>query len=240
MQFAVFSQKVKNLKENIFDYYNRNDSTPFFKFEKGELDTLLFLNKQIPKMADMQGVSYYAWMRFTVTRDGKIGTLNQVSGELNAPKNTEIKQGETVEKLKKTYHEELVRLVKLTEPLWYSDSVREKTPIYLKIEFESAAHDMIEVYQNKALAPADYTIKDYQAYLYNFGVKKFGAKKTLLAQVYFEQAIRFNKNDIDAHYNLGNCYFVLKKTKMACGEWSKCVELGDKDALQQVSKFCKE
>ena len=34
----LLAQKKKDIKENVTDFYSKNDSLPFFKFEKAELD----------------------------------------------------------------------------------------------------------------------------------------------------------------------------------------------------------
>ena len=53
-----------------------------------------------------------------------------------------------------------------------------------------------------------------------------------------KKAIEINPNYIDSYYNLGYAFFDLNDFENACSTWEKSVALGDKEAIELISKYC--
>lgn len=233
---ALFSQ---NKEENVTDYITKTDNLPFLKYEKGELDTLFVYNKIVPIAVEGSGSNCYSVVSFNVDRNGKIKNIKHISSKLDMVKGRVFTEEDAEPKLHEEVRKETERLVYLTEGLWFSDSVREKGIVVMNINFKSTSRKQIEENPN-AVYSANQTAniltkKD----LYNYGVKKMNTNKTLLAKIYFEQALVYYPKDVDAHYNLAACYYKLKRKSEACEHWNKCLELGDKTVTIELDKYCK-
>jgi tetratricopeptide (TPR) repeat protein len=235
----TMAQRRKDVTENVTDFYSKNDTLPFLKFEKAELDTFINLNMRLPVMAEKYGINYSVWVSFKVDRFGKVNSITQFSSDMMLPEGKIFVRGsDTEDRLRKEYKKETIRLITATESLWYSDSVRENRTIYKKLEYNSLSHDLLSG-NNKLLASYDRNRAiNNKISLYELGVKKYAIKKTLLAKCYFEQSLQVFPKDIDAHYNLAMCYIKLKNNSKACEHLIKCLELGDKTVEEKIKTYC--
>ena len=240
----MIAQKKKAFVENVTDFNTKTDTLPFFVYQKEELDTFLTINKTMPVNAEMYGVKCEERLAFKVDRNKKIVNIRHEYTDIIIPQTIVMKNYSYYDTLKLYFQKESERVIKLTEGLWFSDSLRSGREVRIKLNYISAAfkdlnNDGTYTHANKSInlgAPNSLIAKRD---LYNYGVKKFQAKKTVLAKVYFEEAVRFFPKDIDAHYNLASCYYKLKNTDKACEQWNICVDLGDASVQQEITKYCK-
>jgi tetratricopeptide (TPR) repeat protein len=242
--FFVSAQKKKPFIENITDINTKTDTLPFFVYQKEELDTFITLNKTMPVNAEMYGVKCEDRIVFKVDKNNKINSMSHVFTDILIPQTITMKDYSYYDTLKLYFQKESERVIRLTEGLWFSDSLRAGREIRIKINYVSAAFkDLnrggsdIHVQKNVSLGTPNSLLAKKE--LYDYGVRKFQAKKTVLAKVYFEEAVKYYPKDIDAHYNLASCYYKLKNIDKACQQWQKCIELGDKTVQQEIIKYCK-
>jgi tetratricopeptide (TPR) repeat protein len=241
---VLFAQKKKAFIENVTDFYSKTDTLPFFIYYKGDLDTLIALNKTMRSDAEIYGVKCEERIVFSVDRNNKINNIRHEYTNIIIPQTIQMKDYSNYDTLKLYFQKESERVVRLTEGLWFSDSLRAKKEIRLKIYYKSSAFDALNndgsyTHSDKKTNLGALNTLFAKKVLYNFGVKNFQAKKIPLAKVYFEEAIKFFPKDIDAHYNLATCYYKLKNVDKACEHWRKCVELGDNTVEEQIIKYCK-
>lgn len=244
LNFFMNAQKKKAFIENVTDFNTKTDTLPFFVYQKEELDTLITLNKTMPVNAEMYGVKCEERIAFKVDKNNKIKDIRHEFTDIIIPQTIVMKDYSYYDTLKLYFQKESERVIRLTEGLWFSDSIRVGREIRIKINYISAAFKNLNndgsythsTSKTNLGAPNSVMAKKE---LYDYGVKKFQAKKTALAKVYFEEAIRFYPKDIDSHYNLASCYYKLKSTEKACQQWQRCLELGDKTVQQELTKYCK-
>src|SRR5438105_1161671 len=125
---TLFSQEKE---VNVTDYLTKTDNLPFLKYEKGELDTLFVYNKIIPIAVEGSGSNCYRVVSFNVDRNGKIKNIKHISSKLDMAKGRVFKEEDAEPKLHEEVRKETVRLILLTEGLWFSDSVREKGTVVM-------------------------------------------------------------------------------------------------------------
>ena len=230
----ISAQKNKDYKENVTDFYTKTDSLPFFKFERAELDTLIKLISDFPMIAGAMGIKFKETIGFKVDMKGKINSFKHYKTELIMPKDKSFLNEGDEQKIYNSMKRENERVIKLTESLWFSDSLKESREIIINMAFIPTEPKKEEtkgaIYISSNLAN---TIQ-----IYNIGVRKFAVKKTLLAKIYFESTIKNNPKDIDAYYNLASCFVKLKDNIKACENFKKCLELGDKSVEEQIKKYC--
>lgn len=239
----IYSQKQNIFEESVYDYISKKDSLPFFVYQKEELDTLIAINRMIPSEAEMFGLKCEVRLGFKVDRYNKIQHVKNYKTDVILPRNIELMDYSKYDSLKLWFQRETLRLVKLTEGLWYSDSIRENKEIRIKLFFISEMYDNLnrdlQFSNDRILKIGNHNSLLVKKELYNYGVRKFQLKKMHLAKIYFEESIKFFPNDIDAHYNLASCYYKLKFPDKACMQWKVCLELGDTSVQEQISKYCK-
>lgn len=236
----TFGQKVSNKNFEIYDYNNRNERIPFFKFEKAELDTFLVTNRFVFLSNELEP-EYRTVMSFKVSREGTINSIRQERVEVKDPYGYEVTRDKKFEKILVNYYNEVVRLIKLTDGLWQSDSIRENEPVRIEFIFKRGTENQILGTERSVIFPSKLIGAVYtRSQLYDRGVRKFKMMKTLLAKAYFETAIFYSPKDISAHFNLGACYYRLHNVDKACESWRKCLELGDTSVETQLTKFCKQ
>ena len=71
---------------------------------------------------------------------------------------------------------------------------------------------------------------------YRRGIAKFELKDNQGALSDYNSAIKLNYS---AYYNRGVANFNLNQRKNACSDWKRARELGDIDAIDFISKYCK-
>ncbi len=244
LNFLVNAQKKKVFIENVTDVSTKTDTLPFFVYQKDELDTFLTINKTMPVNAEMYGVKCEDRIIFRVDKNKKIVNIRHDYTDIIIPQTIVMKDYSYYDTLKLYFQKESDRVIKLTEGLWFSDSVRAGRDIRIKLNYISAAfkdlnNDGTYTHSNKTVNLGTPNSLIAKRDLYNYGVKKFQANKVFLAKVYFEEAIRFFPKDIDAHYNLASCYYKLKSADKACLHWQRCLELGDQTVKVELTKYCK-
>ncbi|MBN8692589.1 MAG: tetratricopeptide repeat protein [Bacteroidetes bacterium] len=248
--FVSFGQKKHVFNESVTDYYSKVDSLPFFLYEKAELDTFIALNRVIPVTAEIYGVKCEAHVGFKVDAKNNINSLKNYYTDIVFPKNVVMNDYKYYDSLKLFFEKETQRLIMATDGLWFSDSLKCKGEIKYKIFYISDGYNKLNKNADNAYfntkgntapknielgSPASLLVKKD---LYNYGVRKFSIKRTLLAKAYFVEAIKYYPKDIDAHYNLATCYLKLKDQQKACYHWNKCLELGDKEVQTEINKYC--
>ncbi|MDX2172728.1 MAG: tetratricopeptide repeat protein [Bacteroidota bacterium] len=230
----LYSQKKKEIKENVTDFYAKTDSLPFFKFERAELDTLIKVLSDYPMVAGAMGIKFKETIGFKVDRKGIINSFQHYKTDLIMPKDKSFINEADEQKMYNSMKRENERVIKLTESLWFSDSLRENQEIIINMAFIPGEIKKDEgkkvIYLSAGLTNTNQ--------MYNIGVRKFAVKKTLLAKIYFESTIKNNPKDIDAYYNLASCFIKLKDNSNACENFKKCLELGDKTVEEQIKKYC--
>ena len=228
------------------------DSLPYFIYEKAELDTFFLNNQIIPVEEEIWGINVYVHASFFIDTLGNPNNIIIYKVDININELTELKKYEYIDTMKVYFSKESARLIMLTEGMWSANSSNYKNKLNIIIPFKTEAyydknrkahqpdystsqggitHDYIKQGQIKT----SYNIYNY----YDFGVKKLEENKIVIAQKYFEQALKVKKNDVDALYNLGVCYFKQKKKEKACDSWIAAWQLGDKGAQALLEKHCK-
>lgn len=224
----------------VCDYFNRREDVPFFKFERQELDSFLVNNRRVILNAS-DDPDYHGLLSFYVDRSGKLNKVEVLHAEFVENSRYELADNAHNQKIKEWYYNESVRLVKLTEGLWASDSLREKKPVFLKFVFLRNTKDGKLGDESSVFFPGQLIGTEYgQQKLYEVGIRKFSVRKTILARAYFTAATEYNPKDVSAFFNLGVCNQRLNNNKAACLAWQKCVELGDIQALELQKKYCTE
>ncbi len=227
------AQKKKDIKENVTDFYSKNDSLPFFKFEKAELDTFIQIVFNYPMNARLMKLKFNDKIGFKVDKNGLINSFTHYNAHLVIPKNIAFTNEGDEQKMYTALKKESEKTIKLTESLWFSDSTRANKEIVINIQMlpgNIQNEDMTVVYYD----PGSSGVNSYQ-----LGVRKFAIKKTLLAKAYFEDTINRDRNSVDAYYNLAACWVKLKDNNKACENFKKCLELGDKTVEEQIKTYCK-
>ena len=230
----LFAQKKKDVKENVLDFYSKNDSMPFFIFERAELDTLLRVMSDFPMVAGAIGIKFKETIGFKIDRFSKINSFNHYKTDLIMPKDKAFLNDADQQKLYNSMKKENERIIKLSETLWFSDSLRENQEIIINMFF---IPNDIKKEEGKAVVFMSANLANANQ-IYNLGVRKFAVKKPLLAKIYFELTVKNNPKDVDAYYNLGSCWVKLKNNAKACENFKKCLELGDKSVEEQIKKYC--
>jgi tetratricopeptide (TPR) repeat protein len=242
--FFVNAQKKKVFIENVTDFTSKTDTLPFFVYQKEELDTLITLNKTMPVNAEIYGVKCEDRIVFSVDKNNKIGGIRHDFTDILIPQSIVMKDYSYYDSIKVYFQKESERVIRITEGLWFSDSLREGREVRIKINYVSAAFKDLNrngssINSNKTVSLGVPNSLLAKKELYDYGVRKFQANKIVLAKVYFEEAIRFYPKDIDAHYNLASCYYKLKSADKACQHWQMCFQLGDKTVQEELIKYCK-
>lgn len=230
----AYSQKRKDIKENVTDFYTKNDSLPFLKFERQELDTFIDVVFVKPLVADFIGIKFKDVVGFKIDNNGKMNSIIHYKPEVILPDGKQFMNFEDEKRMYLDYKKELERVLILSESLWFTDSIRSKNEVVIKLIVNPKE---IKKEKNNNVVFVSGSINHDEKY--NVGVKKFTLRKTLLAKVYFEQVIKENKKDIDAYYNLAACCVKLKENSKACEYFKKCAELGDNSVNEQINRYCK-
>jgi tetratricopeptide (TPR) repeat protein len=235
---------------NIKDYRSKDDTSPFFKFQLIELDTLIGSLKYVSGKAEWYGINCETEIGFRVDKNNKIIFSDLQNAEAVIPEGLKMKdksgndfvRGSFVDSIKNDCIEDSKKLIASTEGLWFSDSTRADKELRIKISYITKSFERLNkqpksktgfIPIGNLFVPRDISLP------YNLGVRKMNTGKTQLAKIYFERAVMLNKKDVDAYYNLGICYFKLKRIEDSCKCWAKCQELGDKTVSSQINKYCK-
>ncbi len=235
---------------NIKDYRSKVDSLPYFAFQLIELDTLISSLKVVPGNAELYGINCETEIGFRVDKANKITFSDFQKAEAVIPEGLNMKdrngndfvRTSFVDSVKHACIKDAERLIKLTEGLWVSDSVRSGKELKIKIAYKTQSFDRLAkqpksktgfVPLGNLFVPRDVSVP------YNLGVSRLSMGKPRLAKIYLEEAVILNRADVDAYYNLGICNLKLKREKEACWCWQKCLELGDKSVSEQINKYCK-
>lgn len=254
--FCVLVSSVLNAQISSFtsstikDYRSKVDTLPYFTFLLTELDTLIGSLKHVPGSVELYGINCETEIGFRVDKHNKITFSGLQKAETVIPEGLKLKdknggdmiRATFVDSVKNECIQDAEKLMALTEGLWVSDSLRSEREMVIKIPYHAIAFERLNK-QPKGTAPfvqlgTLFVPKD-AALPYNLGVRKMATNKNLLARIYLERAIMWNRKDIDAYYNLGICNLKLKRQKEACWCWHKCQELGDNSVSEQISKYCK-
>lgn len=247
----TLGQKNKEFVTNIKGINNRVDSLPCFIYEKTELDTFLLNNQILLPQLEIWGVNVKISASFLVDTLAKpYGiVVSNVNVKINAL--TEMKDEKSAATIKEYYSKESARLIALTEGMWLANSSNYKNKLNIILAFNTDAYDA----KNQEALKIDHDHKPGDIYkdtrkqgeaksilniynYYDFGVKKLNQNKLLIAQKYFEQALKIKNDDIDALYNLGICFIKQKKRDQACESWNKGKQFGDKEVQGLLDRYC--
>jgi tetratricopeptide (TPR) repeat protein len=249
--FVLFAQNGSFTYSNVRGVNLKSDSLPYFIYDKAELDTFLMNNQIIPKEEEIWGVNVRVYISFLVDTLGKPYDLKVPKVDIKINGQTRVVNENHLDTLTKYYSRESSRLIYLTDGMWISNKYNTKKRLNLIIPFETEAYDeknfaMLKpnkgtirrpVYEQGSQGEVKTALNIYK--YYDFGVQKLNEDKILIAQKYFEQALKVKNDDVDALYNLGICFFKEKKKDKACDAWIKGWQLEDKGAQELLEKYCK-
>jgi len=77
-------------------------------------------------------------------------------------------------------------------------------------------------------------------YYFNRGNSYLKLKLTDKAILDYNYTLKLNPKFSSALVNRGICFLMKKKTKEACDDWSKAIEMGSMPARQYSAKYCKK
>jgi hypothetical protein len=75
---------------------------------------------------------------------------------------------------------------------------------------------------------------------YNKGMRQLTLKKYEKAIEYFDQSIRNDSTNLNAHYNKAYCFQQMGNLKAACEVWKQMEYWGQKKGEARVKEYCKE
>jgi tetratricopeptide (TPR) repeat protein len=238
---------------NVRGVDSKTDSLPYFMYDKVDLDSFLLNNQIISPELEWWGINTHVYMTFNVDTLGKPYDLRILKIDVKVNDLTVAKSEYAVDSVKKYLRFESSRLIYLTEGMWIANSNNFNNRLNIILSFRTEAYDDKNAYGLKARhnnrRPGDVvydyshqgeikSVKKIYKY-YDFGVQAMNKNKLLIAQRYFEQALKVKNDDVDALYNLGVCFFKEKKKDKACDTWIRGWQFGDKGAQELLEKYCK-
>lgn len=252
ISFSIFGQKNFFFITNVKGINDKIDSIPYFIYEKPELDSFLLNNQIIPAQEEIWGINVYVYASFFVDTLGNPYQIKILKVDVKINELTELNNYDYLDTMKVYYSKESARLITLTEGMWHSNSYNCKNKINIIIPFRTEAfenknrkalkpdrdHRPGEIYYDYSSQGEIKTSKNIYKY-YDFGVGKLNQNKLIIAQKYFEQALLVKKNDVDALYNLGVCFYKENKKDKACDNWILAWKLGDSGAQELLERYCK-
>ena len=251
ISFSVFGQKNKSFNTTVRGINDKVDSLPCFIYEKVDLDTFLLNNQIIPLQEEVWGINVYVYLTFYVDSVGKPNQIKIFKVDVKINELTQLNNYDHADTMKVYYSKESARLIALTEGMWLVGPSNYKNKLNIIIPFRTEAyydknrkalqpnHNVSGNIRYETVYQGDVkTSKNIYKY-YDFGVEKLNQNKLVIAQRYFEQALKVKKDDIDALYNLGICFFKENKKNKACDNWILGWQLGDKGAQELLEKYCK-
>jgi tetratricopeptide (TPR) repeat protein len=248
---SLFAQQAPFKASNVKGADSKSDSLPYFIYLKQDLDTFLLNNEIISAAEERWGVNVYVSASFLVDSAGKPTNIIVHKVDIKLNSQTKYANEHYSDTITKYYSQESARLINLTEGMWVASQANSKHRLSIIIPYRSEAYD--EKNQKRLETKYDSrgrviyeptTVGDVKSVLnvyhyYDFGVQKLNEGKLLIAERYFEQALKVKRDDLDAWYNLGICFFKEKKREKACDAWMNGWKLGDKGAQELLEKYCK-
>lgn len=232
---AVGKIKSAETKEIIYSHVKQ---MPKFPGSKKGLQKYLFENTKYPDAAKKKGITGSVLVRFVVDKKGKAKTASITQGLGNG------------------CDEEALRLIN-TMPAWKPGSDSKKsvsTFVNLSILFppnlksEHKPLPKTEIVSDKNIEPTsqsnvginpDSKLEADSAF-FKTGMEQMKKLDYNSAITSFSDALKLNPTNTKALLLRGIAYYKLKDLDKACPDWNRSVELGNKNAIKMIEKYCKK
>lgn len=224
-----------------------------FIYGPDEMSSFIANNIIVPKTARYYGINGDVKLKFNVDHAGEINEIEILQEDIDLGVALKATENSGVEDFSGFFSKEAVRVVSLMSGLFtpamdsgkYVSSIQVITVIFRTKQYEDNERDYRVLKGNRNVRDfkwqfGTYTKEepDYAKDRYNVGVYKLQSRMPEIASRYFEEAIRFDGDYMDAYYNLGIAYKQLSKMDQACKMWVRAQQLGDPEAGFLLDDYC--